>query len=189
MGQKHPGSKIVADDGIDRVERIAVSDAAYKDSHPQDKQDDTGEQEGMKGLLDTASHAATFEGAIGEAENYWRSFRPVPPARVPKKAAKRPEPLAQSQYAAQVLPEIQRLRRVVESEVHPNLEHWIVSALNLGAKLEEAVWRFGLGDDARLGKRIRRGNKKNADLGVLTKAAERRAADGRIAPGRRGSAR
>jgi hypothetical protein len=180
MGRKHPESEIVADDGLHRVERISVSDAAYKASHPQGKRDDSAEQERMMELLDTAAHAATFEGAIGEAEKYWRIVRPVAPSRVPKKAANRPEPLSQAWYAAQVLPAIQRLRRVVASELDPNLEDWIVSALTLGARLEEAVWRFGLGDEVRLGLRIRKKNKESARVGVRTKAAERRVADDKL---------
>ena len=171
MGRKHPESEIVADDGLHRVERISVSDAAYKASRPESKQDDAAEQERMKDLLDEMGRAATFEGAIGEAEGYWKGVAANPTAR----------PLSKGWYRAGIIREIDTLRKVLDSpeigKLHPRLESWIVSAINLGARIEEAEWRFGPGGLARRWLSNREKNVKSAQTGVRTKAAAKERKD------------
>jgi hypothetical protein len=174
MGRKHPESEIVADDGLHRVERISVSDAAYKASHPQGKRDDSAEQERMMDWLDTAAHAATFEGAIGEAEAYWRGVTADPTAK----------PLSKAWYRARIIREVEWLRKVLASpetgKLHPNLESWIVSAIDLGARVEEAEWRFGHGGLARRWLSNREKNVKSAQTGVRVKAAEKKPENRRL---------
>ena len=164
MGQKPRESEIVADDGLHRVERISVSDATYKASHPESEQDDSAEQERLKDFLDEIGRAATFEGAIGEVEAYWRAVTPDATAK----------PLSKTWYRARILREVESLRKALDSpdtgRLHPNLEYWVVSAINLGVRAEEAEWRFGFGGLARRWLNNREKNVKSAQIGVRTKA-------------------
>ena len=157
--------EIVADDGLHQAERIAVSHDASK-----------AKQKAMIEWLTDNALAATFEGTIGPAEHYWQG---VPTEQKAK-------PLLKPWYKARILREIKWLRTVLVSpetgKLHPDLEFWIVTAINLGASLEEAQWRFGVGSEARLGRRIRQKNRENARKGVRVRAdAKRRDDEGLIA--------
>ena len=157
--------EVVADDGLHQAERIAVSHDASK-----------AKQRAMIEWLTDNALASTFEGAIGPAEHYWRGVPADPKAK----------PLSKPWYRARILREADRLRKVLASpeteRLHPNLEFWIVTAINLGARLEEAQWRFGIGPSARLGRRIRQKNRENAKKGVRARAdAKRRDDEGLIA--------
>jgi hypothetical protein len=121
----------------------------------------------MMDLLDTAAHAATFEGAIGEAEAYWRGVTADPTAK----------PLSKAWYRARIIRDVEWLRKVLVSpeigKLHPNLESWIVSAIDLGARVEEAETRFGYGGLARRWLSNREKNVKSAQTGVRVKADEK----------------
>ena len=167
-GEPMPIQKeIVADDGLHRAVRTTVSlrrpGRASK-----------AEQNAIRALITESGRRATFEGAIGAAEKFWKGVSTDPHAK----------PLSKSWYATKILPEIDRLRRVValpETEkLTPSLEFQIVSAVNLGSTIEEARWRFGIGDAARLGVRTRRKNRENARKGVRLRADTKRRDDQRL---------
>jgi hypothetical protein len=92
-----------------------------------------------------------FEHTIGACERYWQTVPADPKAK----------PLSLAWYRTRILSDIAFLRRIValrdssEPLPHTNLEFWLLSAMQLGRLTEEAVWRFRLGDDARLGKDVR----------------------------------
>lgn len=148
MGKK----EIVADDGLHQVEQITVTD-----------QDGPAAWEEMAKRMAESADAATFEGAIGEAEQYWQGVPPDPHATW----------LSKPGYASRILRDIAWLRKVVALPNQGNLESWIVSAMDLGSTLKDAEWRFGYGGEARRGLKLRRKNRENARAGVRIKEAER----------------
>ena len=130
--------EIVADDGIHQAVRTSVE---LRRAGRASK----AEQNAITAILTNAGLAATFEGSIGAAEKYWKGVPADPNATQ----------LSKPRYAARILREIKELRKVVAfpepGKLKPSLEFWIVFAMDLGARLEEAQWRFGLGDAVRLG--------------------------------------
>lgn len=114
-----------------------------------------------------------FEFGVRKAEEYWTAQ----PA-----ATGRPEPLSAPWYRKEILREISAVRKIVALKTLPNseplnkadLEHWIVRAIELGALLTDADWRFSHGPNIRTGRKVRAKNKKASERGVKARAARKR---------------
>jgi hypothetical protein len=115
----------------------------------------------------------TFDGSIGEVERFWRTVLPewqtVPKTALPYHS--------RAWYAADILSTIAWLRRtlaaltpdVVRAAAHRDLvehiRHALVSTFLVGCQHEEAVRRFGYGDE------IRRGRKASAHIRAISAKA------------------
>jgi len=144
-------------DGISEATYTTFELRRGRGKHAGQKYLSRAEVEQLKAHLQEWTRGATYEGAIGGAEKHWRS-QPEPVAE--------PDPLTKGWYRNRILREIEWVRRIValRAGAEPlnmdNLESWIVDALNLGALVEEAKWRFEAGDTIRLGAKVRSGGKK-----------------------------
>ena len=144
-------------DGISEVTHTTFELRPGRGKHAGQKYLSQAEMEQLKAHLKESMRGATYEGAIGGAERYWRS-QPEPVAE--------PDPLTKGWYRNRILRDIEWVRRIValrtgaEPLNKDNLENWVVEALNLGSLVEEAKWRFGAGDTIRLGAKVRSGGRK-----------------------------
>jgi hypothetical protein len=116
-------SKIAADDGLTRVERI-----------DQDTDFSTATREDWAKWLPVG-----FEGMVRDAEQFWRAHAPP--------AGALPEPLTLAWYARNILDYIKRLREAIAANA--SIEGVVLDAIRLGKETEDAKWRFNRGDHVR----------------------------------------
>jgi hypothetical protein len=141
-------------DGLSTIERITLLTRRMS----------AAEQRESQAVMTALWGKWGFEHSIGACEHYWQNVPADPDAK----------PLSLAWYREKILRDISYVRRIValrESPAplqHQHLEAWILAAMQLGRLTEEAVWKLRLGDDARLGLKIRAKN---------TAAAKRRGAD------------
>lgn len=124
------------------------------------------DQAAIERLLTDACEGATFEGAIRDADRFWRGVTADPKAKR----------LSKAWYAAEIRRQIRWVRKIVAlqaaSHLDPKrLEEWVVSGMRLGALLNEAEWRFGLvANAARYGVKQHASARVASPLGVATRA-------------------
>ena len=151
------------DDGITKKTYATVELRPGRGKHKDKRYLPLGEAEQFSAMLKETFGAWGYEFAIEGAERYWRAQPSVEGT---------PEPLTRAWYREKILHEIDWVRKIVALRDTPenlnkvNLESWMLSAMNLGALLEDAVWRFGQGDHIRLGHRIRVKNRASGLKGV-----------------------
>lgn len=104
----------------------------------------------LQGLL--RASVPSFEGAIADVETYWRA--------VPREGD--PAVLSLAWYAKKILGDIRKMRAVLDGYPTVPVETAVVWAVALGTLITEAQWRFGLGDAARLGGKVRAKNRAAA---------------------------
>ena len=193
--------RIVADDGLHRVEQTTVS-------LPRRGRTSQRDMRAVWHMLTDAAEANTFEGAIRDAERYWRQVKADPTAprlskpwyaaeiqrriawmreerhKVPhhRRQAQSLDPRIRDLWAAQgyrieMAKEPGGTERAKRAWTEERLEVWITSATQLGAIIEEARWRFGFGDVARLGTRVYRNQSTASKKGTKARTEKTRRAD------------
>jgi hypothetical protein len=136
-------------DGLSTVERVVVEVK---------RRMSVADQRKAQRAITELWRAWGFEHTIGACERYWQT--------VPADA--NATPLSLAWYRETILQDIAMVRRIValrespDPLPHKNLEFWIVSAMRLGRLTEEAAWRLGLGEEARLGLKTRAKNRAAA---------------------------
>jgi hypothetical protein len=157
---RRPGTVTVATDGFHKVIRRRVTRSPDGSWAP-------GSGEQIAGLLRDAARSSTIAGALDHVEQYWRT--------VPTEA--QPKPLSKGWYAKEILRRVDWVRGAatdpsgVLRDDTPPLEFWLVVALNLGALVEEANWKFHLGEVAKVGVRARRQRQEASQSAVRERKA------------------
>jgi hypothetical protein len=137
------------------------------------------EQQTLVAALEETCRRWTFEGSIGEIERFWRTVLPDwQPVRL-LQPGERPSSIvyrSREWYAADILGSIAWLRRVTVEQQHPltveQQHHALVVACRVGRVHEEAVRRFGYGDDIRRSRKRRAANRANAAKAVAKRRAQ-----------------
>jgi hypothetical protein len=137
--------RIKAPDGIGHYEEFKITDLGSKGS------DKTHVDALVKFL--TERSAWGFEAMVSGAEAYWRAQ--------PDDADQ--TPLSRGWYRDKILQRIAWVRKIVQLGIRPEgIEEAIVCALDLGAMMTAAEWRFGFGKQIQTGRKVRANTKAAA---------------------------
>jgi hypothetical protein len=131
--------RIEAPDGIGHYDEVTITDL---DSTPLDKV----QVDALTGTLDKLFGAWGYEAMVSGAEAYWRA---------------QPDdgdltPLSRGWYRDHILQRIAWVRKIVQRGIPPaRIEEAIVYALDLGAMITAAEWRFGFNKAINTGRKVR----------------------------------
>jgi hypothetical protein len=131
--------RIEAPDGIGHYDEVTITDL---DSTPLDK----AQVDALTGTLDRLFGAWGYEAMVSGAEAYWRA---------------QPDdgdltPLSRGWYRDHILQRIAWVRKIVQRGIPPaRIEEAIVYALDLGAMITAAEWRFGFNKAINTGRKVR----------------------------------